>query len=430
MPIADRGGHSSTAIWMLAGYTTTNRAAAAHAPRRAVRGLAMASAVASSATPLMFTQNRSDPGARAARCARRTAGSRKWVTPAVAMKAASRSAAAITSRTGTLRFADGSLRGHRLGVGDRPRRAGAPRERRPPRVRRRPATSWPASPRLPPTWPRRPAAKPRSTPPATWCVRAEGAALDGVVTCAGVGPTVPDAAAPSWRSTTSARPSCSMGCGRCCAGTDPSAVAIASNSATTVPGVPDALVAACVAGDEERASASRPGIDPSVAYAASKLAVTRLVRTARRRPALGRFGHPPQRRRPRRDRDAVAPTGSRRPGARRAHPRLPHPDRRLRHAGADRRRDRVPVGRPGGGVRVRLGVVRRRRDRRPRARRRHPHAALPNSNWRWLAGSVSRRAQWVIATSRLWGCGDGGSESAVVGGAGGVGGGGSGSDSG
>ena len=61
-------------------------------------------------------------------------------------------------------------------------------------------------------------------------------------------------------------------------GTDPSAVAISSNSTTTTPGLPDELVAAIVAGDEAAAlaaAAAQPGI---FAYPASKLALARYVR--------------------------------------------------------------------------------------------------------------------------------------------------------
>ena len=61
-------------------------------------------------------------------------------------------------------------------------------------------------------------------------------------------------------------------------GTDPSAVAISSNSTTTTPGLPEELVAAIVAGDEAdalAAAAAQPGL---FAYPASKLALARYVR--------------------------------------------------------------------------------------------------------------------------------------------------------
>ena len=62
------------------------------------------------------------------------------------------------------------------------------------------------------------------------------------------------------------------------AGTDAAAVAISSNSTTTQPGIPPALVAACLAGDE--AEARRVGDDEGSinAYPATKTAVARWVR--------------------------------------------------------------------------------------------------------------------------------------------------------
>lgn len=62
------------------------------------------------------------------------------------------------------------------------------------------------------------------------------------------------------------------------AGTAPSAVAISSNSTSTTPGLPEALVAAILAGDEAVALAA-VGEAPGVfAYPASKLALARWVR--------------------------------------------------------------------------------------------------------------------------------------------------------
>ena len=61
----------------------------------------------------------------------------------------------------------------------------------------------------------------------------------------------------SSRSTTSARSRRSKGCGRCSPrGTDASAVAISSNSTTTTPGLPGALVDTILAGDETAALAA------------------------------------------------------------------------------------------------------------------------------------------------------------------------------
>jgi NAD(P)-dependent dehydrogenase (short-subunit alcohol dehydrogenase family) len=60
-------------------------------------------------------------------------------------------------------------------------------------------------------------------------------------------------------------------------GTQPSAIAISSNSTTTAPGLPDAIVDACLAGDEAAArDAASHGY--AYAYAGSKLALARWVR--------------------------------------------------------------------------------------------------------------------------------------------------------
>jgi NAD(P)-dependent dehydrogenase (short-subunit alcohol dehydrogenase family) len=56
------------------------------------------------------------------------------------------------------------------------------------------------------------------------------------------------------------------------------AVAISSNTATTVPSVDHHLVDACLAGDEERARALADGVGGPAAYSAAKLAVARWVR--------------------------------------------------------------------------------------------------------------------------------------------------------
>lgn len=57
-----------------------------------------------------------------------------------------------------------------------------------------------------------------------------------------------------------------------------SAVAISSNSCTTFPGLPMALVDACLAGDEDAARALATDVDPVAAYPATKLALARWVR--------------------------------------------------------------------------------------------------------------------------------------------------------
>ena len=105
----------------------------------------------------------------------------------------------------------------------------------------------------------------------SWC----GGRLDGLVPCAGVGPQVPGDAVVrinyfgAVAVTDGLRPALSHG-------TDPSVVVIASNGATTTPGVGAELVDACLAGDEVAACAavSHPAID----YGAAKLALSRWVR--------------------------------------------------------------------------------------------------------------------------------------------------------
>jgi len=61
-------------------------------------------------------------------------------------------------------------------------------------------------------------------------------------------------------------------------GTDPSAVAISSNSTTTTPGLPSALVDVILAGDEPAALAATADVAGVFAYPASKLALARYVR--------------------------------------------------------------------------------------------------------------------------------------------------------
>ena len=62
------------------------------------------------------------------------------------------------------------------------------------------------------------------------------------------------------------------------AGSDPAAVAISSNSTTTTPGLPDALVTAVLDGDEGAALAAIAAAPGVFAYPASKLALARWVR--------------------------------------------------------------------------------------------------------------------------------------------------------
>ena len=56
------------------------------------------------------------------------------------------------------------------------------------------------------------------------------------------------------------------------------AVAISSNSTTTAPGIPTALVEACLGGDEDEARTIAGDCDPLLVYPASKVALARWVR--------------------------------------------------------------------------------------------------------------------------------------------------------
>jgi len=56
------------------------------------------------------------------------------------------------------------------------------------------------------------------------------------------------------------------------------AVAVSSNSATTVPGIPEELIAAMLEGDEGNSRWVAESVHPTLAYAASKLALARAVR--------------------------------------------------------------------------------------------------------------------------------------------------------
>jgi NAD(P)-dependent dehydrogenase (short-subunit alcohol dehydrogenase family) len=100
--------------------------------------------------------------------------------------------------------------------------------------------------------------------------------LDGLVTCAGIGSGFDEAAKiqVNYFGTVGLlaglRPSLARA-------PSPAVVAVASNAMTAVPGIPAALVDACLAGDEDRACALA-GEHPGYGYAASKLAVARFVR--------------------------------------------------------------------------------------------------------------------------------------------------------
>jgi NAD(P)-dependent dehydrogenase (short-subunit alcohol dehydrogenase family) len=107
-----------------------------------------------------------------------------------------------------------------------------------------------------------------------------GGALDGLVTCAGLGP-IPERAGSAIVSVNyfgtiellaGLRPALA-------AAEAPAAVAISSNSTTTTPGVPPDLVELCLAGDEAGARARADEMDTMAGvYPASKIAVARWVR--------------------------------------------------------------------------------------------------------------------------------------------------------
>jgi NAD(P)-dependent dehydrogenase (short-subunit alcohol dehydrogenase family) len=115
-----------------------------------------------------------------------------------------------------------------------------------------------------------------------------GDALDGFVACAGVGPAV---AAPSlivsvnYYGAVELLDAFNAALSASGAG---AAVLVASNSATTVPEIPDELVEAILAGDEGSARWAVEDVDPTVAYAASKLALARAMR--RRAPQWAQQG--------------------------------------------------------------------------------------------------------------------------------------------
>jgi NAD(P)-dependent dehydrogenase (short-subunit alcohol dehydrogenase family) len=113
--------------------------------------------------------------------------------------------------------------------------------------------------------------------------------LDGALTAAGVGPPFDPATMVSvnWFGTsellTAWRPALA-------ASKDAQVVAISSNSTTTMPAVPDALVDACLAGDEARARTLALEAGDGHTYAASKIAVARYVRRNAPTPAWAGSG--------------------------------------------------------------------------------------------------------------------------------------------
>jgi len=106
-----------------------------------------------------------------------------------------------------------------------------------------------------------------------------GGALDGLVTFAGLGPLPGRSGALLTSVNYFGTVTVLVGLRPMLAnGSDAAAVAISSNSTTCQPGVPQDLVDACVAGDEERARALGEEGGSIVAYPASKTAIARFVR--------------------------------------------------------------------------------------------------------------------------------------------------------
>jgi NAD(P)-dependent dehydrogenase (short-subunit alcohol dehydrogenase family) len=109
--------------------------------------------------------------------------------------------------------------------------------------------------------------------------KASGGVLDGLVTCAGLN-GIPDRPASLLISVNyfgtvellaGLRPLLARG-------TDPAAVAISSNSTTCAPGIDEALVAACLAGDEEAARAQAGEGESVSTYPVTKTALAWWVR--------------------------------------------------------------------------------------------------------------------------------------------------------
>jgi NAD(P)-dependent dehydrogenase (short-subunit alcohol dehydrogenase family) len=104
------------------------------------------------------------------------------------------------------------------------------------------------------------------------------ARLDGLVVCAGLGPQVADRAAIVSVNYFGAAALLDGLHDLLARGTAPAAVAIASNSMTISPGADGPITRACLAGDEDEARRLAVEADGPTAYAASKLALARLVR--------------------------------------------------------------------------------------------------------------------------------------------------------
>ncbi len=215
--------------------------------------------------------------------------------------------------------------------------------------------------------------------------------LAGLVPCAGLGPQVPDhalIASVNYFGAVAFLDGCADALA---AGAPSAAVAISSNSTTIDPTVSADLVAAFLAGDEERARSIAADLAGNSVYASSKVAIARDVR--RRVADWGARGVRDQRGRARALPVAVAPAGSRRP----------------RRSDRSSRRSRCRPARSGPPTRSprsidvpprSRGVLRARLDRL--RRRRHRRAAAPRRDLTCASTAPTRRASTtsVSAISR------------------------------
>ncbi|MFN8624650.1 MAG: SDR family oxidoreductase [Candidatus Binatia bacterium] len=113
--------------------------------------------------------------------------------------------------------------------------------------------------------------------------------LDGLVVCAGVGPQVEPCSTIVSINYFGAQVLLEGLRDALAAGSQPAAVAVASNSAS-LPGIDTPIVTACLAGDEEAACRAALTLSGHHAYAGSKLALTRWVRRNAPGPAWAGAG--------------------------------------------------------------------------------------------------------------------------------------------
>jgi len=110
-------------------------------------------------------------------------------------------------------------------------------------------------------------------------VTACGGSLDGFVACAGIGPAAGSSPLIVSVNYFGAVELLDALKDALVAGRPSTAVVVASNSATAVPGLPEETVEAILSGDEGSARWAAEDIEPTIAYAASKLALARAMRS-------------------------------------------------------------------------------------------------------------------------------------------------------